>query len=296
MAPLVFRGTEGHSMRWDDGRPEDAYFVCQGGGCVIEHKDKRSMMERGEWRADRPFKGHASFHIWAAYSYSPNATWGHIAQEFLEANAGGPEKLKTFVNTTLGETWVEKGEAPEWERLYDRREPYERGTVPAGVVLLTAGVDVQRDRLVWEVVGWGQDRQSWSIDADVIMGDTAGDAPWEQLAELLDHQWPDATGRLWSISVMAVDSGDQTQRVYDWVSTKPRSRVLAVKGVGTARVILDAPKSVDLDFRGRRKRGGVRLWPVGTAQAKEERRGMKARPDRPTRAISRSIRKAARTM
>ena len=91
-------------------------------GCVIEDHDKRPMLERGEWVGDGEFRGHASFHIWAAYSLSPNATWGQIAAEFLESKALGPEKLKTFVNTVLGETWRERGESPDWEVLYRRRE------------------------------------------------------------------------------------------------------------------------------------------------------------------------------
>jgi phage terminase large subunit GpA-like protein len=270
VAPFVFRGTDGHVMRWDEGKPETAYFVCQGGGCVIEHHDKRTMIERGEWRAEAPFKGHASFQIWAAYSYSPNATWGHIASEFLAANRDGPEALRTFVNTVLGETWVEKGEAPEWRRLYERREAYERGTVPPEVVVLTAGVDVQRDRLVWEVVGWGEDRQSWSIDADVIMGKTDGDEPWKTLDELLNQQWPGAEGRQHQVAMLAVDSGDQTQRVYDWARGYPMSRVIAVKGAAAAKMLIDSPTAVDIDFRGKRRARGYKVWPVSSAMAKSQ--------------------------
>ena len=257
MAPFVFRGADGHVMRWDEGKPETAFFVCQGGGCIIEHKDKRSMIERGEWRGSAPFRGHASFALWAAYSYAPNATWAHIAEEFLAANRDGPEALRTFVNTVLGETWVEKGEAPEWRRLYERRELYERGTVPEGVVVLTAGVDVQRDRLVWEVVGWGDDRQSWSIDADVIMGKTDGDEPWKELDELLTRQWPGAGGLQHVISLLAVDSGDQTQRVYDWARGYPMTRVIAVKGAKAAKMLIDSPSAVDIDFRGKRRARGL---------------------------------------
>jgi phage terminase large subunit GpA-like protein len=92
----------------------------------IEHTHKRDMVTAGEWRAAKPFTGHASFHIWAAYSFSPNASWGQIAREFVAAKEGH-ESLKTFVNTVLGETWKEKGDAPDWQRLYDRREEYPQG-------------------------------------------------------------------------------------------------------------------------------------------------------------------------
>src|SRR4030095_9253241 len=161
-------------------------------GCVIEHAAKRGMIERGEWRTEAPqpfteHTRHASFHLWAAYSYSPNATWGHIAREFLAAKHAGTLTLRTFVNTVLGETWQDRGEAPEWEPLMRRREGYAIGTVPLGALFLTAGVDVQKDRLVYEVVGWGRGKASWSVDYGVLPGDTADleRGPWPALDALL---------------------------------------------------------------------------------------------------------------
>jgi len=271
---LVFRESEcGHYMAWPDGKPEDAHFVCNKNGCVIEHKYKRWMVERGEWRAHAPFKRHASFHIWAAYSYSPNASWGQIATEFVEATALGPEHLKTFINTTLGETWQERGEAPDWLRLYQRRENYRVATVPDGVLFLTAGVDVQRDRLVWEVVGWGKDKQSWSIDAGVIPGDTSNEGvggPWAKLGELLSHVWYGPEGQSFNILMMAVDSGDQTQTVYNWCRKYPMSRVIAVKGSDSAKAIISVPTAVDVTVRGKRLARGYKVWPVGSSIAKSE--------------------------
>jgi phage terminase large subunit GpA-like protein len=277
---LVFRekggeelGDRGHYMKFDAASPEkaaaSAHFMCRGCGCEIEHKHKQWMIERGEWRGDAPFTGHASFHLWAAYSYSPGATWGKIAAEFVKANAGGPEKLRTFVNTTLGETWHEKGEAPEWRRLYERREGYEIGTAPAGVKLITAGVDVQKDRLVWEVVGWGEDRQSWSLDADVIMGDTSSEAPWLALDELLGRTFPKQTGEELPISVMAVDSGFASSTVYGWARRHP-GRVIATKGSALAPTLLGTPKAVDVMANGKRAARGCKVWIVGVSSAKAE--------------------------
>ncbi len=270
MAPLVFRGDGGHVMKWTEGKPEEAFFACQANGCVIEHKDKRSMVERGEWRTAAPFHGHASFHIWAAYSYSPNATWGQLATEFVEASKGGPEKLKTFVNTVLGETWQERGDAPDWQRLYERREAYPIATVPAPVLFLTAGVDVQRDRLVWEVVGWGDDKQSWSIDAGVLPGDTAGEEVWTKLDALLARSWPGADGVMHAIGMMGVDAGFQTQTVYNWARRYPMSRVIACKGVSTAKVLIGSPSAVDVNVRGKRLARGYKVWPIGVDVAKAE--------------------------
>jgi phage terminase large subunit GpA-like protein len=269
MAPLVFRGDAGHAMTWPDDKPKEAFFTCQANGCVIEHKDKRSMVERGEWRAAAPFRGHASFHVWAAYSYSPNATWGQLAEEFIAAK-DNPETLRTFVNTVLGETWQEQGEAPDWDRLYQRREPYEIGTVPAGVKFLTGGVDVQKDRVVYEVVGWGAGKESWSIDSGVIPMDTANEAEWTRLDDLLARTWPGANGATHAIHMLAVDSGYNTNQVYNWARRHPMNRVIAVKGVASAKVLIGTPAAVDVTVRGKRLARGYKVWAVGVDVAKAE--------------------------
>lgn len=257
----------GHFMAWQDGEPESAYFVCKRNGCVIDHSQKREIVERGEWRGAAPFRGHASFHIWTAYSYSPNATWGQIAEEFLAAK-GDREALRVFVNTTLGETWQEAGDAPEWERLYARRESYAIGSVPAGVRFLTAGVDVQKDRWVFEIVGWGDNKESWSIDAGVIMGDTADEAAWTLLDELLDRSYASAQGPMVA-RLLAVDSGYRTQMTYNW-ARRHGGRVMAAKGVSKARTIIGAPTPVDVKLNGQRFTRGAKVWPVGVDIAKSE--------------------------
>ena len=269
---LVFTEREGggHFLVFDTSDPSGAHFVCSKNGCVIEHKHKRDMVAAGEWRAGKPFTGHASFHIWAAYSYSPNATWGQLAAEFLEAKRGGREQLKTFVNTVLGETWQESGEVPEWENLYQRREHYPIGTVPAGVKFLTCGVDVQRDRWVYEVVGWsGREKESWSIDAGVIPGDTSNDEHWLRLDELLSRTFESPAGPM-QILMLAIDSGFNTQTVYNWGRRHERNRVVAVKGVSTQRQLISSPTPVDIKLNGKRLARGYKVWPLGVDVAKGE--------------------------
>ncbi len=264
------KAERGHVMRWHDGEPDTAFFECRGDGCVIEETSKRAMLDAGEWRAEGEFAGHASFHIWAAYSVSPNASWAQIATEFLDAKRLGPEKLKTFVNTVLGETWQERGEAPDWDRLYARRESYAIGSVPAGAVVLTAGVDVQKDRLVYEVVGWAPNKESWSVDAGELHGDTSLDATWAQLDALLARSFAGADGRASPIAMLAIDSGFNTQVVYGWARQYPMSRVIACKGVSGARMLVGAPSPVDITGRGKSMRRGYKVWPVGVDLAKGE--------------------------
>ena len=255
----------GHHMKWPEGSPHEAHFVCSENGCVIEHSSKFAMLHAGKWIAKKPPSSHASFHIWAAYSMSPNATWGQMAEEFIEAKEAGPEVLKTFINTVLGETWKEKGEAPDHERLHNRREPYLIGSLPDGVVDITAGVDVQKDRLVFEVVGWRTNKESWSLDAGVLLGDTSAEEAWTQLDELLNRTF----GGM-SIGMMAVDSGYNTQRVYDWCRRKPMSRVIAIKGVTKKPSLVGVPSAVDINHNGKRLQRGYRIWPVCGDIAKAE--------------------------
>jgi len=263
----------GHFMHWPKGRPEDAHFVCRTCGGMIEHKDKRAIVTAGEWRSHAPFTGHASFHIWAAYSFSPNATWGQLAAEFLEANTGGPEQLKTFVNTVLGETWVERGEAPDWERLYGRREKYQIGSCPPGVLFLTAGVDVQKNRFVYEVIGWGRGKTSWSIDYGILEGDTSDlspSGPWPQVDALLNRTYQAHTGAPLPILRLAIDSGNFTQIVYSWARRHPLTRVIAVKGVEHSNVLVSAPSPVDVSANGKKLKRGYRVWHVTGSIAKSE--------------------------
>jgi phage terminase large subunit GpA-like protein len=258
------------NLKWPEGKPEKAYFECVHCQKVIEHKDKRAMVEAGRWVAEGEFNGHAGFHIWAAYSYSPNASWGHIATEFLEAKKQGTEALKTFINTVLGETWKEKGDAPEWERIYERREPYKIGQVPVGGVFLTAAVDVQKDRLEAEIVAWGRGRESWSIDYRVIPGDTASEAPWKSLDALLDEQFPTEQGKMLPIRAMGVDTGYQTQQVYNWGRRHSAGRVFLLKGRHELPTIVGQPSPVDVAIGGKRIRRGLRVWPVGASLIKSE--------------------------
>ena len=285
---LVFskRASGGHFMVWPEDKPEEAHFVCSANGCVIEHHQKFEMLSRGEWRASKPFNGHASFHISALYSYSPNASWGAIAREFLDAKRGGVEQLRVFVNTVLGETWRESGDAPDWERLYRRRESYPIGSVPHGVTFLTAGVDVQKDRVVYEVRGWGAGKESWSIDAGVIPMDTANESDWIAVDELLSRTFHAADGTAFAIRMLAIDSGFNTQMVYNWVRRHERNRVVAIKGVSTARTLISSPTAVDVKINGQRISRGAKVWPIGVDIAKSELYGLlrlspPAKPEEP---------------
>lgn len=267
-----FQHLEWSQLKWPPGEPHKVVYMCihcEGG---IEEYHKTKMLERGEWRAENPgARGGktAGFHLNSLYSPLGWFGWRDAVEQFQEAK-DKPELLRGFVNTVLGETWKEKGDAPEWQRLYERREPYAINTIPPEVVFLTAGVDVQKDRLEVEIVGWGRDKQTWSIDYRVLHGDTAIESTWSQLDAILGEQWEAQSGVQMGIRMLAVDSGFNTQHVYNWARKHPFNRVMAIKGVDTATVMLGNPSPVDVHSSGKRIRRGFKVWPLGVSLIKSE--------------------------
>ena len=259
-------------IKWEADRPETAKYECEHCHRLIDHSRKAWMVERGEWRPTAEGrKGYRGFHIWAGYSYNPNSTWEKLAAEFEEVK-DKPEQLKTFVNTVLGEVWIDKGEAPEWERLYERREQYARNTVPVGGVVLTAGCDVQQDRIEAEIVAWGRGNESWSVDYRVFPGrtDDLSSECWRQLDALLSEVWRCEDGMQRMIEKLAIDSGYNTNTVYNWVRRKDPARVSATKGVENAAAVINQPRATEVRENGKRIYRGVKVWTVGTNIAKVE--------------------------
>ncbi len=264
------------NLRWEKGRPETVLYHCEGCGAGIAPKWQRWMVERGEWRATNPDPEprHASFHIWAAYSYSPNASWDKLVAEWLECHKVTEER-KTFINTVLGLPYKGEGDAPDWKRLYDRREPYATNIVPAGGLVLFAGIDIQRDRIEVEIVAYGRNMESWSVDYRVFPGDTSvhdgPNSPWRQVDALLNESWPHSRGGSLQVRMAAIDSGDQAQTVYGYCRLWPVNRVIAVKGRDSDySMIIGQPTKVEVTGQGKKKLGSVKLWPVGGGIVKTE--------------------------
>jgi phage terminase large subunit GpA-like protein len=195
-----------------------------------------------------------------------------MATAFVAAQRD-PIRLRTFVSTILGQTWREQGEAPEWERLWRRRGPYAEGTCPGGVLFLTAGADVQKNRLVVEVVGWGKGKRTWSITWCELEGDTADlgpDGPWAALEQLMRANFPHELGGEMPIRLTAIDSGNWAATVYDFCR-KFSAATMAVKGIGSLGLIVGSPTVVDLTARGTAVKGRpLKLWPVGDDLPKRE--------------------------
>lgn len=224
-----------HGMKWrrDEqglGIAATAYYVCREGGCIIEEADKPAMVAAGEWRATNAAGDHAGFHIWSGYSLHVNAAWSEIVAEWFRVK-DDPLQRKTFFNLVLGEPYEEKGDRALAEgKLLARREQWD-AEVPDGVAVLTAGLDVQGDRVEIEVVGWGRDEESWSVAHEVIEGDPDTTAFWDDVDAMLRRRWHRADGRPFAIAAACVDSGGHhTQRVYGFAKERLGRKVWAIKG------------------------------------------------------------------
>ena len=251
---------------WPEGKPSDAVIACQHCGSVWSEPERLQALQRGRWVARGAFDGVAGFHL--SELYSPWSSPASMARGFLEAKAAGTELLKTWVNTSLGETWEDEGETVEPGSLMARREDF-GDAVPAGVIVLTMGVDVQQDRLEAEIVGWGEGQESWSVDYEILMGDPTRDEVWEDLADIVKDTWRTADGRELSIALTVVDSGYLPERVYAFCR-KTGLHVVAGKGVsGAARPVVETGiKRVRRQIKNRRARE-VKPELIGVDEAKE---------------------------
>ena len=271
-------------LRWEKGKPETAAYHCEGCDERIEERHKTACWPRasGDRPPSQPIRS-----PWG--STSPASTrplgwlsWERIAREWLAAQ-GSDEAIRSFKNGVLGETWMESGEAPDWQRLYDRRETWPAGTVPAGGLFLTAGADVQKDRIEVDVWAWGRGLESWLVDHLVIEGGPGSAASWAGLDALLARTWPHASGATMALSRLAIDTGYEAPAVYAWARRAGFAQVAPVKGVeGFNRASpVSGPTFVDATDGGKRLRRGARLWTVAVSTFKAETYRF-LRLDRPT--------------
>ena len=221
-------------LRWPKGEPEKARYQCIGCGDSFEEWEKVAMINAGEWVPMAPGNGGGkirSYHINALYyPYGwPENAWVNLAARW-ERDHRDPVRLKTFINLKLGEAWADPSEAKaDADMLLVRREAY-GPEVPAGVAVITAGVDVQANRLECEKVGWGAGEESWSIDYRVLLGDTAKPEVWQELDEWLKAEHPTGSGLKLGVRAACVDSGYQTAKVTEFCGARFKRHIWATKG------------------------------------------------------------------
>lgn len=245
------------NVRWYEDDPDSARYHCEHCDAAWTDAERHASVRNGEWIASKPFRGIAGFHLNGLYS--PWYLLRDAVAEFLAARRN-PMRLKTFVNTFLAETYEDAGDGVDSIAVSDRAESYT--SLPEEVVCLTAGVDVQDDRLEVEIVGWGAGEESWSMDYQIIYGDPSGSSIWNQLDEILDAPWEHPAGVDLHIASSCIDTGGHhTRSVYDYVK-RSRGRRFAIKGIGgEGKPAVGRPTRNNI--------GKVPLYPLGVDTLKE---------------------------
>jgi phage terminase large subunit GpA-like protein len=238
-------------------------MVCKHcGAYASEHEWKRNL-NRGKWIAKYPEKiKKRGFHL--NEFTSPWKTWAEIIKDYLEAEKT-PETKKVWWNTALGLSWEEFGELDMDELLAKRREMYnlDKNDVPLPAVVLTAGVDVQDNRLEYEIVSWGLDKETWGIKYGVIMGDPGQQHVWDMLTMVLERPYIRADGQALKVMTTCIDSGGHyTTEVYEYCKKNAANRVWAIKGKGGSGVpFIQRPK--------KKNEAGVWLFSIGVDVGKD---------------------------
>jgi phage terminase large subunit GpA-like protein len=246
-------------VNFSKDNPDDAVYTCEECGSQWDDSRRLRAIKKGQWIAKNQFNGVAGFYLNALYS-----PWLMLAEgvyEFLEAKKQ-PATLRVWVNTFLGETFEEQGERVDDIDLINRKEDY-LDNLPSKIVIVTAGVDVQDDRLECEIVGWGRNDESWSIDYRTFYGDPSAGAVWTDLETHLSKTFITEGGKELPIRATCIDSGGHhTQSVYNFVRPREGKRIFAVKGAGgEAKPLISRPSLNNI--------GRVKLFPVGVDTAKE---------------------------
>lgn len=233
-------------------------MICE--HCGVAHSEYEWKESEHKWihAKDNPF--HLGFHKNALGS--PWFSWSALIAEFKEAQKEGPDVFKTWINTRLAEPWEEKGESADADALESKRHKY-NCDVPAEVILLTAGVDVQADRLEMEVVGWGPGTESWGIQYVVLIGSPHKQTVWKELDGYLNGTYKTADGRNIGIRCTCIDSGYATSVVYAFCLKRMHKYVFAVKGKGGP----GQPEVGAYSKQGKNK--NVPVFPVGTDSSKD---------------------------
>jgi phage terminase large subunit GpA-like protein len=246
-------------VQWSEKDPSTAMYYCEECGAGWTDAQRQKAISLGEWRASLPFKGVAGFHISALYS--PWVSLPDAADEFLKSKRD-PMRLKTWVNTFLGETWEDQGEQVDEHDLINRSEDWGE-ELPDDVLLLTAGVDVQDDRLELEIVGWGRGEESWSIEYKTLYGDPSTAELWIRLDSILQQRFKHPTHGDMILRAACVDSGGHyTQQVYNYCRSRSGRRVFAIKGIGgEGKPVVGRPSKNNI--------GKINLFPVGVDTTKE---------------------------
>ena len=229
---------------WPSGEPGAVSYVCAACGVAHPASQEARIKARAEWVRVKECAAHDRRRVgfWANQWASPFASWADTVREFLDAGKDAG-KLQAVVNTAFAEPWEDEAEKADGGALLARRESYIASALPDDILLLTAGVDVQDDRLECEIVGWraasaDEPPESWGVEYHVLPGDPAQPQVWAELDLLLSETWRTESRRELRVQMACVDSGGHhTQQVYAWCAKRTGRHIYAIKGGAGKRPI-----------------------------------------------------------
>lgn len=268
------------SMPVAPGQHLDKYDEARPGGVAIDQQ----WTEFGDYLLPDDHGGALSFHVAGCLSFSAKRNFGFLAQRLHAAySSGDPDKIQGVLNTQHGELYAVRGERPEVKQVMACVDDYARGTVPAGVSMLSLGVDLSEDCLWWVLLGWGPRYRCWLIDFGRMMGETkkpvAAPEVWNDLTALIGEKWDGLP-----LTAVGLDSGDHSDQVYEYCRPRVRQRspaVYALKG-GFRLTASWVDNPVDKLRNGKPDRNGLRLITfdsVGYKKWTHERVTLNANPD-----------------
>lgn len=295
------------NVRWDEDKTqiqheiygyadtESAVYACPNCGSYWDDDQRKqnirdtvySAVEAGDkmagWVATEPFYGKAGFqNLSELYVCIPGTTLADVLRSKLNADyqaaRGNVKDLVAFNNQRLGITFKYESTTPNEDELRARAEDYEEWTAPKSSIVLTAGIDVQRDRLAVIVRAWGVGMESWLIYWGELAAKTSttdpNDSVWQDLADLLAQPVPIEGGGELLVQAMSIDSSDgyTAECVYNFVRKHRRKGYMAVKGSSSdtgTREIYTAPKKIDFKSQTKASKWGVQVFAVGTHKAKD---------------------------
>lgn len=268
------------NLRWPAGHPEQAVYHCEHCGTGIEEHHKTVMLAeyghggQARWVPERPevsaVTHHYGYHINALYTpVGLGKTWADLAR-MMEEVAKDPGKEKAFTNLRKGEVLADPDEKLDADELKERAGQWRVRTVPAGCLLLTAGIDVQKDRFAVVIAGFGRENRLWIVDYVEIPADPTNDADWLKLEQYLDQPITNRAGLPMRPVMRAVDSGYLQEHVLHFTRIRQRRGWMAVKGASVGgRPIVTKPNKIDYTWRGAVIKAGAEQWQVGGDKAKE---------------------------
>jgi len=293
---------DAHVLNWDnvhwqsvDGashqvygsaNPDTAAYTCPHCGSLWNDAQKNRNVRRAEelgfgWKSAADFHGVAGFYLNELYSSFPDSTMARLVEKYLtaehEASTGELGAKIAFWNSTLGLPWEYQSDMPKPLALSTRAEAYAEFTVPWGGLLLTAGVDVQHDRLAVVIRAWGRGEESWLVYWGEIFGSTlvATAGAWLELDQLLGRDFEHASGSKMRVRAVSIDGsdGNRTEIVHAYVRPRRARGYMTVKGASEQtddrREIFSTPRKVDLNKRQKPSKFGLDTYIVGTTRAKD---------------------------